>query len=59
MQGLGLCRDPANIPWGKWGVDYVVESSGVYLSSDKVSSFSACNPYVAVAPVLIQISCLG
>lgn len=28
-------KDPANIPWGKWGVDYVVESSGVYLSSDK------------------------
>lgn len=24
-----LCRDPADIPWGDAGVDYVVEASGM------------------------------
>lgn len=28
-------KDPANIPWGKTGADYVVESTGVFLSVDK------------------------
>ena len=30
------CRDPANIPWGDSGADYVVESSGVFLTTEKV-----------------------
>jgi glyceraldehyde 3-phosphate dehydrogenase len=28
-------RDPANIPWGSAGADYVVESSGVFTTIDK------------------------
>eukprot|EP01025_Chloroclados_australasicus_P016925 TRINITY_DN18634_c1_g1_i8.p1 TRINITY_DN18634_c1_g1~~TRINITY_DN18634_c1_g1_i8.p1 ORF type:complete len:253 (-),score=28.07 TRINITY_DN18634_c1_g1_i8:57-815(-) len=31
-------RDPANIPWGSEGVDYVVESSGVFLTADKAQA---------------------
>ncbi|GAB1601154.1 glyceraldehyde-3-phosphate dehydrogenase-like [Argonauta hians] len=28
-------RDPANIPWGSSGADYVVESTGVFISLEK------------------------
>ena len=28
-------RDPAEIPWGKYGVDIVVESTGLFTSADK------------------------
>jgi len=31
-------RDPASIPWGKSGVDYVVESTGVFTTVDKASA---------------------
>lgn len=31
-------RDPANIPWGKVGADYVVESTGVFTTIDKASA---------------------
>lgn len=30
-------RDPAAIPWGKSGADYVVESTGVFTTTDKAS----------------------
>ncbi|CAN0339085.1 glyceraldehyde-3-phosphate dehydrogenase [Lampetra fluviatilis] len=30
-------RDPSNIPWGKHGADYVVESTGVFTTIDKAS----------------------
>jgi len=30
-------RDPANIPWGKSGAEYIVESTGVFTSIDKAS----------------------
>ena len=29
-------RDPADIPWGEMGVDYVVESTGVFRTRDKI-----------------------
>jgi len=34
---IAVCaeKDPANIPWGKVGADYVVESTGVFTSADK------------------------
>ena len=32
----GGCRDPAEIPWGDIGADYVVESTGVFTSKEKV-----------------------
>jgi len=31
-------RDPAEIPWGKDGADYVVESTGVFTTIDKASA---------------------
>ncbi|KAJ4705777.1 Glyceraldehyde-3-phosphate dehydrogenase [Melia azedarach] len=31
-------RDPAEIPWGDYGVDYVVESSGVFTTMDKAAA---------------------
>ncbi|KAL3643125.1 Glyceraldehyde-3-phosphate dehydrogenase gapcp2, chloroplastic [Castilleja foliolosa] len=30
-------RDPADIPWGDYGVEYVVESSGVFTTVEKAS----------------------
>jgi glyceraldehyde 3-phosphate dehydrogenase len=31
-------KDPGDIPWGQWGAEYVVESSGVFTSSEKASA---------------------
>ncbi|XP_010914235.1 glyceraldehyde-3-phosphate dehydrogenase GAPCP2, chloroplastic [Elaeis guineensis] len=31
-------RDPAEIPWGDFGAEYVVESSGVFTTMDKASA---------------------
>ncbi|GER33863.1 glyceraldehyde-3-phosphate dehydrogenase [Striga asiatica] len=31
-------RDPAEIPWGDYGADYVVESSGLFTTVEKASS---------------------
>ncbi|KAI8005710.1 hypothetical protein LOK49_LG07G03685 [Camellia lanceoleosa] len=31
-------RDPAEIPWGDYGADYVVESSGAFTTIDKAST---------------------
>ncbi|KAH7557854.1 hypothetical protein JRO89_XS11G0229400 [Xanthoceras sorbifolium] len=31
-------RNPADIPWGDYGVDYVVESSGVFTTIEKASA---------------------
>ncbi|MCO5606846.1 hypothetical protein L7F22_061037 [Adiantum nelumboides] len=31
-------RDPAEIPWGNAGADYVVEASGVFTTTDKASA---------------------
>ena len=31
-------RDPAEIPWGDFGADYVVESSGVFTTIEKAST---------------------
>jgi len=33
-------KDPSNIPWGKWGAEYVVEATGVFTTVDK------CHPHV-------------
>eukprot|EP00800_Vazella_pourtalesii_P018498 TRINITY_DN5968_c0_g1_i22.p1 TRINITY_DN5968_c0_g1~~TRINITY_DN5968_c0_g1_i22.p1 ORF type:complete len:339 (+),score=78.83 TRINITY_DN5968_c0_g1_i22:259-1275(+) len=32
------CRDPATIPWGKDGVEFVVESTGVFTTTEKASA---------------------
>ncbi|KAJ0040311.1 hypothetical protein Pint_26683 [Pistacia integerrima] len=31
-------RDPAEIPWGDYGAEYIVESSGVFTTIDKASA---------------------
>jgi glyceraldehyde 3-phosphate dehydrogenase len=31
-------RDPANIPWGSAGADYIIESTGVFTTIDKASA---------------------
>ena len=31
-------KDPANIPWGKIGVDYVVDATGIFHSMDKAQA---------------------
>jgi len=31
-------KDPANIPWGKAGAEYIVESTGVFTTIDKASA---------------------
>ncbi|XP_047335090.1 glyceraldehyde-3-phosphate dehydrogenase GAPCP1, chloroplastic-like [Impatiens glandulifera] len=31
-------RDPAEIPWGDYGVDYVIESSGIFTTLEKASA---------------------
>lgn len=32
------CKDPAEIPWGSVGADYVCESTGVFTTVDKASA---------------------
>ncbi|MBQ2755673.1 MAG: type I glyceraldehyde-3-phosphate dehydrogenase [Oscillospiraceae bacterium] len=32
------CKDPAEIPWGEVGADYVVESTGVFTTTEKASA---------------------
>lgn len=31
-------RDPAEIPWGKHGAEFVVESTGVFTDKEKASA---------------------
>ena len=31
-------KGPGEIPWGQWGAEYVVESSGVFTTSEKASA---------------------
>ncbi len=33
-----MAKDPAEIPWGKWGAEYVIESSGVFTEMEKASA---------------------
>ena len=32
------CKDPAEIPWGEFGAEYVVESTGVFTTTEKASA---------------------
>jgi len=42
INGKAICvfaeRDPSNIPWGREGVEYVVESTGVFTTKEKASA---------------------
>lgn len=35
---LSCRRDPSTIPWGKCGADYVVESTGIFTTTDKATA---------------------
>ncbi len=35
------CKDPAEIPWGECGAEYVVESTGVFTDAEKASAHIA------------------
>ena len=45
-------RDPANLPWGDLGVDYVIESTGLFTSGDDAAKHVAagCKRVVISAP---------
>lgn len=32
------CMNPADIPWGKCGAEYIVESTGIFVTADKASA---------------------
>lgn len=38
MYILSCRRDPANLPWGSSGVEYVVESTGIFTTIDKAKA---------------------
>lgn len=43
-------KDPTNIPWGQLGVDYVVESTGVFTTIDK------CQPHLKAGAKKVVIT---
>lgn len=43
-------RDPAGIPWGKLGVDYLCESTGAFLTAD------SCAPHIAAGAKKVVFS---
>ena len=36
-------KDPANIPWGSVGADYIIESTGVFTTTEKYGDLSCCS----------------
>ena len=38
------CMDPKDIPWGKVGAEYVVESTGMFLTKEKAQATSTPAP---------------
>jgi glyceraldehyde 3-phosphate dehydrogenase (phosphorylating) len=46
-------RDPANLPWGDWGVDYVLESTGLFTKLEDASKHienNGCKRVLLSAP---------
>ncbi len=46
-------RDPTNLPWGDWGVDYVLESTGLFTDYDSAHKHienNGCKRVVISAP---------
>ncbi|MEC7839675.1 MAG: type I glyceraldehyde-3-phosphate dehydrogenase [Chlamydiota bacterium] len=46
-------RDPSNLPWGKLGVDYVVESTGLFKTPEE------CNKHIEAGAKRVVISAPG
>ena len=51
-------RDPNNIPWAAAGAEYVVESTGVFLSKEKAGAHFTVSCLAPVLP-LDLINCWG
>jgi hypothetical protein len=49
---LRSCRDPKDIPWGDIGADYVVESTGVFTSKEKVRLCGYKRHYAGISRML-------
>ena len=50
---IGVCSEmnPSDLPWGKIGADYVVESTGVFLTKEKAQGhIDAGAKYVVMSP---------
>ena len=43
-------RDPANIPWGKLEAEYVVESTGLFLTKEKAQAHLKAAPRRSLCP---------
>ena len=41
-------RDPANIPWGSVGADYIVESTGVFTTTEKYTPHSFVSQHLLI-----------
>lgn len=52
-----LCREPSDIPWDKAGADYVIESTGVFTTLEKVIHHPFPNQFDQIRPWIF--SCIN
>lgn len=58
---LIISRDPAHIPWGTVGADFVIESSGVFATKEGASKHlqGGCKLVVISAPADVPMYVFG